>query len=182
MATDDERRRVAERLRMSDDRDAAGFDCLLANAVLGYYFCKTPCEECHARLAAELAGLIDPNSHPNLGTEEVGTSQVPECDPTERGLGSIYEWCRERLDGADGAEDELYCAIMSAIEEYRHPESVTARTARAVDREALLALAEEMQGYADGAASGDGYPYVNAGELWAYADRIREACGVVDGG
>lgn len=50
------------------------------------------------------------------------------------------------------------------------------------DREALLALAEEMQGYADVAASGDGYPYVNAGNLWTYADRIREACGVLDAG
>lgn len=45
------------------------------------------------------------------------------------------------------------------------------------DRDALLGLAEEMQGYADAAASADGYPYVNAGELWAYADKIREACG-----
>lgn len=50
------------------------------------------------------------------------------------------------------------------------------------DRGELLALADEMQGYADGAASGDGYPNVNAGNLWAYADRIREACGeAVDG-
>ena len=52
-------------------------------------------------------------------------------------------------------------------------------TARPVDREALLALAEEMQGYADVAASCDGSPYVNAGALWGYADRIREACGEV---
>lgn len=53
---------------------------------------------------------------------------------------------------------------------------------RPVDRDALLALADEMQGYADGAASGDGFPYVNAGSLWSYADRIREACGMVDAG
>lgn len=46
------------------------------------------------------------------------------------------------------------------------------------DRDALLELAEEMRGYADGAASGDGFPYVNAGSLWSYADRIREALGV----
>ena len=55
-----------------------------------------------------------------------------------------------------------------------------ARTVRPVDREALLALAEEMQGHADGAASGDGFPYVNAGSLWSYADRIRELCGEAD--
>ena len=47
------------------------------------------------------------------------------------------------------------------------------------DVEALLALAEEMQGYADVASCGDGFPYVNAGSLWSYADRIREACGEV---
>ena len=45
------------------------------------------------------------------------------------------------------------------------------------DKDALLGLAEEMQGYADAAASADGYPYVNAGELWAFADRIRDALG-----
>ena len=50
------------------------------------------------------------------------------------------------------------------------------------DRDALLALADEMQGYADGAASGDGFPYVNAGSLWSYARRIREACGMDDAG
>lgn len=48
-----------------------------------------------------------------------------------------------------------------------------------VDLESLLELAEVMQAHADGAASADGYPYVNAGELWSYADRIREACGEV---
>lgn len=61
MATDDERREVAERMRMADERDAAGFDCLLANAVRGYYFCKTPCEHCHGRLLHELADLIEPS-------------------------------------------------------------------------------------------------------------------------
>lgn len=59
--TDDERRLVAERLRMSDERDAAGFvDCLLAEVVRGREFCETPCEECHARLLGELADLIEP--------------------------------------------------------------------------------------------------------------------------
>ena len=62
MVSDDERRRVAERLRMSDERDAAGFvDCLLAEVVRGREFCETPCEECHARLLGELADLIEPS-------------------------------------------------------------------------------------------------------------------------
>ena len=64
MVSDDERRRVAERLRMSDERDAAGFvDCLLAEVVRGREFCETPCEECHARLLGELADLIEPSDH-----------------------------------------------------------------------------------------------------------------------
>ena len=60
--TDDERRRVAEKLRMSDERDAAGFvDCLLAEVVRGREFCETPCEHCHGRLLGELADLIEPS-------------------------------------------------------------------------------------------------------------------------
>ena len=59
MVSDDERRLVAERLRISDERDAAGFDCLLAEAVRGREFCETPCEHCHARLLGELADLIE---------------------------------------------------------------------------------------------------------------------------
>ena len=117
MATDDEMRRVAERLRMSDERDAAGFDCLLAEAVRGREFCETPCEHCHGRLLGELADLID-----------------PDC------------------------EDGRYEGV---------------RTARPVDREALLALANELEGDGlDGWASGP----LNVGE---YARRIREALGVV---
>lgn len=89
--TDDERRRVAEMLRMSDERDAAGFDCLLAEVVRGREFCETPCEHCHARLLGELADLIEPaptssdkaptssEATPNFGTAEASTSQVPKC-------------------------------------------------------------------------------------------------------
>lgn len=61
MATDEERRLIAERLRMADERDAAGFDCLLAEAIRGYYFCKTTCESCHGRLLGELADLVEPS-------------------------------------------------------------------------------------------------------------------------
>ena len=169
MATDDERRRVAERLRMSDERDAAGFDCLLAEVVRGREFCETPCEHCHGRLLDELADLIEPAS--------TSSDSAPTSDPTERGIDSIYDWCFESLEGADGAEDYLYCSIMSAIEEYRHPESVTARTARPVDRGALLALADEIDcpGKFDMQASAEaiGMRLVRQD----IARRVREACG-----
>ena len=73
MATADERREVAERLReLSGKRDTQGFDCLLAEAVRGYEFCETPCDECHRRLAAELADLIEPT--PNRSED------TPKCD------------------------------------------------------------------------------------------------------
>ena len=87
--TDDERRLIAARLRMSDERDAAGFvDCLLAEVVRGREFCETPCEECHARLLGELADLIDPdesgqNQDTNPDTVQIESPAVqiaPECD------------------------------------------------------------------------------------------------------
>ena len=109
MVTDDKRREVAERLRMSHDRDAAGFDCLLAEAVRGREFCETPCEHCHGRLLDELADLIDPSDH-------IGDSD------------------------------------------------------KMVDREALLALADEM--------SMDGMDGLLI-PMSEYARRIREACGEV---
>ena len=62
---------------------------------------------------------------------------------------------------------------MRAIEDYRHPELVTARTVRAVDRGALLELADELDGLGlEGWACGP----VDVG---GFARRIREACGVV---
>lgn len=61
MATDDERRRVAERLRGSLERlDGNDFDCHFAEAVFGPNFCDAPCEECHVRVTVALADLIDP--------------------------------------------------------------------------------------------------------------------------
>ena len=97
MATDDERREVAERLRglngnVSHVRrvyEAEGLSIFcddqadyyqICDAVAGYLPAEHmhPCdyEELHDRLA----DLIEPNSHQNSGTREVPTSQVPECD------------------------------------------------------------------------------------------------------
>lgn len=73
MPTEDERREVTERLReLSGKRDTQGFDCLLSESVRGYEFCEAPCDECHRRLAAELADLIDPT--PNCSED------TPKCD------------------------------------------------------------------------------------------------------
>lgn len=50
-----------------------------------------------------------------------------------------------------------------------------------VDREALLALAEEMTWCYEGAASAEGDGTVGAWVVMQYADRIRRALGVDDG-
>ena len=122
--TDDERWRVAEMLRMSDERDAAGFDCLLAEAVMGRDFCETPCEHCHGRLLGELADLID-----------------PDCE--------------------DGRYEGVH-------------------TARPVDREALLALADEMDHPIRQAVWNQTAGVRREHIMAEYARRIREACGEVE--
>ena len=175
MATDDERREVAERLRMSDERDAAGFDCLLAEVVRGREFCETPCEHCHGRLLGELADLIDPDttgdtttnttksaedttkvpdSHPDCGTEEEPASRVPECDATA-----------------------AHAAAESGHESGQNRDSVQIRVQKGpeCDRGALLALAEQLDGL------GNGYVIARDGAR-DVARRIREACGMADAG
>ena len=179
MATDDERREVAQNMR-DGVKSKAEFEMLSLNGssaairwLISYVVFGDKKYHSGVDLMNRLADLIDPDSHPNSGTEEVQTSQVPKFDPTERGIESIYDWCFERLEGADGAEDYLYCTIMRAIEDYRHPERATAHTVRAVDREALLALADEMDDLAE--AWGGKYP---TNRVAAYARSIREALGV----
>ena len=135
--TDDERRRVAERLRMSDERDAAGFDCLLAEVVRGREFCETPCEHCHARLLNELADLIEP-SEPKV-----------EC---------VAE---VKVDGEQ-------------LEQLAHDAAVELT---GIDRDALLALADEIE--RDGAGALDDDDWCKP-LLVEYARRIREALGVED--
>ena len=100
MVTDDERREVAERLRMSDERDAAGFDCLLAEVVRGSEFCETPCEECHRRLAAEMADLIEPNPERTGYIEYKGQT---ESDPVG------YAVCSECGDTLEACDNASYC-------------------------------------------------------------------------
>ena len=118
--------------------------------------------------ARRLADLIDPS-------EDQFREVVKAVDPTDRGLDSICEWCRSRLEGAGRDEEHMLCAIMAAIEDYRHPERMTAKTVRACDREALLRLAREMRFKAE--ESKAYFAGVYPGEIIEYADRISEACG-----
>ena len=115
MATDDERREVAERLRGEVGCGSSWPGMERLGLILGIK--REPRTGWEGRILTRLADLID-----------------PDC---EEGRYSV------------------------------------ARTARPVDREALLALANELEGEGlDGWASGP----LNVGE---YARRIREALGVV---
>lgn len=180
MISDTERREVARRLRECRGGWSSGECYYTIIHELGLP--DTSWEDGGAALYARLADLIEPaptsSDTTATHTDASATCDMSQsrrdnvaCDPTGRGIDSIYDWCFERIEGADGDEDELYCSIMSAIEDYRHPELATAHTVRAVDRDALLALAEEMD--AEG-LNGWAGP-VNVGE---YTRRIREACGV----
>ena len=206
MITDDERRRVAAALRrMATKHDGVASNVLEIRLGLesddrflyGSVFTSDSVNR--------LANLIDPDTTSDTTKSGPDTTKAPTssdtaptrtdatatcdvsqdcrdtvaCDPTERGIDSIYEWCRERLGGVDGAEDELYCAIMRAIEEYRHPELVTAHTVRAVDREALLELSDEMDEVAWKGKASDGWTASVVLTINRYTDRIREALGVV---
>lgn len=167
MATNDDRRRVAAELRASIPGDCAlgrgnmGWS-LLYRTIFGHYMRGQSSGKTYSEVASRLADLIDPSDRE---------------DPIEE----IKKWCLSAMAGADGALDTMLCEIVASIEEYQHPELVRAETRRAVDRDALLALADAMERKADNfdATVGD-VPMVHAGYLTACAERIREACGEVE--
>ena len=181
MPTDDERRRVARNVRENYIR--GGMGCRTAstyNIALAVGIVPEMLVE-DIEFWNRLADLIDPDcdasaTHTDVTTtREVSQSRRSDVDPTERGIDSIYDWCFSGLEGSDEDEDELYCAIMRAIEDYRHPERAAARTVRPVDRGALLMLEGCVR------KMGEGYDKVGAfgigTTLSAISDRIREACG-----
>lgn len=117
---------------MSDYRDAAGFDCLLAEVVRGCEFCETPCECCHGHLLNELADLIEPS------------------EPKVRCVAEV------KVDGEQ-------------LERLAHDAAVELT---GIDRDALLALADEMD------VDAGCHAYVDDYDVYGYARRIREALGV----
>ena len=188
--TDDERREVAERLRMSDERDAAGFvDCLLAEVVRGREFCETPCEECHARLLGELADLIEPSYKPDakyeawynnlshFGDEQGGPSTIRE-------LIEEIVWAALTVDlGPNGNTDPS-----TGIDEgdvytnklFAGWERDALRLSGGCDRDALLALADEMEEFGNLPVKHPGVRVLHNDDFsreLGYARRIRDALG-----
>lgn len=161
MIADDERREVARRLRslaggyvtIGEMEDALGI--CMSSPIIDL--------ERDARDLHRLSDLIDPG---DLG------------DPVEE----IKNWCLSAMEGADGALDTMLCEIVGAIEEYQHPELASAETERAVDRDALLALAEDVDEAAAMATVMDASEGAKllAELLLGIAHRIREACGEVE--
>ena len=154
MATDDERREVAERLRGLNDNishvrrvyEAEGISILCDDQADYYQICHMvtgylPAEHMHPcdykEMHDRLADLIEPSD-------------------------SVKCVAEVKVDG-----ERLEKLVHEAVVEYA-----------GVDREALLGLAEEMTWCYEGAASAEGDGTVGAWAVMQYADRIREALGV----
>ena len=156
MPTDNDRREVARKLREYASWDGEE-DCLVDCAdwgerVLNLLGCGDTEGECYA----VLADLIEPHS------------TIP-TDPGEAVLASVEGFIREMRHSTEEEQSE-YRTMLEKKSVELHP----------VDREALLALAEELEWRYEAAASPGELGYVNAGEMAECASRIRDALGVGD--
>lgn len=94
--------------------------------------------------------------------------------------GTCYYTIIQPIGLPDTSREDGGHALYSALADLIDPDCREgARPPRPVDREALLALAEEMTWCYEGAASAEGDGTVGAWVVMSYADRIREACGEV---
>ena len=91
------------------------------------------------------------------------------ADWGERVLNLLYR------DGEDRTEGEYYARLADLIE----PAPKCSEATPKCDRDALLALADAMDGHAD--EMHDGCNFASSGDMRDYARRVREACGEVDG-
>ena len=146
--TNDERRRVAEKLREYaswDDEEECLVDCTdWGESVLNLLGCGDTEGECYAALA----DLIEPSCDrdaPQKVAEEM--------------FGKMRHSTKEEADA--------YEAMLKSMSVELHP----------VDRDALLELADEMDRRQRDAATAATDGVVDAWCLREYANRIREACG-----
>ena len=154
--TDDERRDVAERLRAYGKEFGDPTWRELCNVVF-FDDDLYPSAVRKLRLIDRLADLIDPgesgqNRDRNLDTVPKESPAVQKAPERDR---EVPETCEHWLDG------ECYAL----------------RTVRPVDREALLALADKL----DGAGQRFGDDLIHPCHLSVIADAIRDALGEVGG-
>ena len=199
--TDDERRDVARRLRgIKDTREGCGHElcCDLWAAVFDSdYRCSDLCDECEAAVLDDLADLIEPHQGSGgrtilcahcesvswcgcePGDEEGGCDFEPSVTEGEPpyNLYSLYEAVlrrrpRDEYAIDDDEVDELVDALLDICNAPGH--DIIQRPQPSCDRDALLALADEME--IDGAGALDDGDWCKP-LLVEYARRIREACG-----
>ena len=156
--TDDERREVARRLRGLEacELDGEFIDCGEVEDALGLVSDGGAWYE--AEGVMRLADLIEPTDGFDLDT--------------------VARVCFECLEGCDEPEYTLYDTILTAITCYKHGESGLPLE-MLVDRESLLALADELEEDACWEVQTPG-DTSGAWRLKDACDRIREALGVVE--
>ena len=185
MATDDERREVAERLRgIKDMREGCGHDmcCDLWSAIFDSdYRCTDLCDECEVAVLNSLADLIEPSYKPDEKYEAWYSSLSHYGDErggpsTTRELIEEIVWTALTVDlGPNGNTDPS-----TGIDEggvytnklFSEWEREALRLSDGIDREALLAVAETLE---DCAGRGSDLTALGYSCL---AKRIREALGV----
>ena len=197
VVSDDERRRVAEMLRELDIvTDITGWEWMRGNLFGLNIMAKT--EDAVRSGLNRLADLIDPGDTSQGRRDTVACDREPSVDEGEPpcNLYSLYEAVfrrrpRSRCSIEDDEVRELvgrlldicnapgHVLIEPHMKLYDSPDSSN-KEARGthepvVDRDALLALADEMDGLGlNGFSSGWSSGAVNVG---SFARRIREACG-----
>lgn len=197
MTTDEERREVARRLR-DDLKDAKsrGHYCVDSETVR--YLCKVlglRCSRCLQpwRCLEVLADLIEPDDPPyNLYTlYEAVFHRSPRCweciedDKVDELVDALLDICNapghEVIQRPQSSEPEVRCVAEVKIDGERLERLVhdAAVELTGIDRDALLALADEMEYDADAENAAKCDPMLGsiARMQVKYANRIREALG-----
>ena len=174
MISDTERREVARRLRgIKDTREGCGHEmcCDLWVAIFDSdYRCTGLCDECEVAVLDSLADLIEPS--------------IP-ADPGEAGLACVDAFIREHTekpidrDTPQKAAEEMFGKMRHSTKEEADAYDAMLKSKSVeihpVDRDALLALADDIDKQTDGSMFDawleDGH-YI--------ARRIREALRVVE--
>ena len=89
--------------------------------------------------------------------------------------GGLLPSLKDAAEVAGGTWGTLFTRLADLIE----PAPKCSEATPKCDRDALLALADAMDGHAD--EMHDGCNFASSGDMRDYARRIREACGEVDG-